>query len=431
MGLSHRSAPMSLLEAAAVAPEGVPGLLARATTTQHVGEAVVLSTCNRVEIYAVVDRFHGGVEDLTALLAEQAGVDLETITPHLYVHYDDGAVQHVISVVCGLDSMVVGEGQILGQARVALRVAQETGAAGALLNDLFQNALRVGKRVHAETDIDRAGSTLVTAGLERSASILGGLTGRRVLLVGAGSMGGIVTAALGGQRIGSFVVANRSFERGDRLADLLDGRAVGLDGLASALVDADLVVSCTGAMGQVVTASDARAAHRSRDGRPQVFLDLALPRDVAPEIADLPGVSLISIEEIGSLLAGAEHEADLEQVRQIAATEITSYLGAQRAARVAPIVVALRQRAADVVAAELARLDLRLPDLDPAARAEIERTVRRTVDKLLHAPTVRIKELAADEGGHAYAEALHRLFDLSPGEADQLARSTRAEQVRP
>ena len=196
VGLSHRSAPVSLLERASVVGDDLSGLLLRATDAPHVGEAVVVSTCNRVELYAVVDKFHGGVEDLTGLLAEHAGIPMDELTPHLYVHYDERTVQHLFSVVCGLDSMVVGEAQVLGQARSALRVAQETGAAGTLLNDLFQNALRVGKRVHAETGIDRTGSAVVQLGLERAAAAIGGLGGARVLLIGAGSMGSIVASAL-------------------------------------------------------------------------------------------------------------------------------------------------------------------------------------------------------------------------------------------
>lgn len=430
VGLSHRSAPVRVLERAAIAPDQVPGMLTRAASAPHVGEVLVLSTCNRVEVYAVVDRFHGGVDDLTALLADQTGVELDELTGHLYVHYDDGAVEHLFSVVCGLDSMVVGEGQILGQARAALRAAQETGAAGTLLNDLFQNALRVGKRAHAETEIDRAGSALVTLGLERAVEALGGLEGRDVLLVGAGSMGGIVAAALSGRGAASVTVANRTVEHGARLAAALGGATASLDQVPQALERADLVVSCTGATGHVIDLAAATAAQEARAGRASAYLDLALPRDVDPLVAELDDVTVVSLDDLGVLLAGAEHVADIEAVRRIAEEEVTAYLVAQRASRVAPTVVALRQLAADVVAAELARLDVRLPELDPASRAEVERTVRRTVDKLLHAPTVRMKELAADEGGQAYAEALYRLFDLDPAQVDLVARGGTVEEMR-
>ncbi len=429
VGLSHRSAAVRLLEEVSVVGDDLPGLLAEATDAPHIGEAVIVSTCNRVEVYAVVDKFHGGVEDLTALLADHASLGLEALTPHLYVHYDERAVQHLFGVVCGLDSMVVGEAQVLGQTRSALRVAQDSGAAGGLLNDLFQNALRVGKRAHAETGIDRAGSVLVSVGLDEAVPAIGGLTGAKVLVIGAGSMGALVGSALSDAGIASAIVANRTVSHGLRVAEALGGTAVGMDAVPQALGDVDLVVSCTGAIGHVISAEDVREALPRRGGRPLAVLDLALPRDVAPEVADLEGVTVVSLDDLSALLTGVEHSADLDEVRRIVADETSAYLGAQRAARVAPTVVALRQLASDVVAAELGRLDARMPDLDPAVRDEVAQTVRRTVDKLLHAPTVRMKELAADEGGHAYAEALHRLFDLDPDAVDLVARAALAEGV--
>ncbi len=432
VGLSHRGSPVSLLERAAVPGEDVPALLQSLTAAPHVGEAIVVSTCNRVEIYAVVDKFHGGVEDLTGLLAQHASTDLDELTPHLYVHYDERAVQHLFGVVCGLDSMVVGEGQVLGQVRAALALAQRSGSAGALLNDLFQTALRVGKRAHTETGIDRAGSALVSVGLAHASEPFGGsagLRGRRMLLIGAGSMGSIVGAALTDAGLASVTVANRTSEHGARLAAAMHGETIGLDELAAALEAADLVVSCTGAVGHIITAPMAQVALDARPHRPLAFLDLALPRDVAPEVGALPGVTLVSLDDLGAILAEAEHGADVADVRRIAAEEVTAYLSAQRAASVAPTVVALRQLASDVVDAELARLDARLPDLDPVTREEVAQTVRRSVDKLLHAPTVRMKELAADEGGQAYAEALHRLFDLDPDAVDLVARVALPEGI--
>ncbi len=430
VGLSHRSAPVSVLERASVVVDDVPALLARVTEAPHVGEAVVVSTCNRVELYAVVDKFHGGVDDLTGLLAEHAGAELEELTPHLYVHYDERTVQHLFSVVSGLDSMVVGESQVLGQTRAALAVAQDAGSAGTLLNDLFQNALRVGKRVHTETGIDRAGSALVSVGLAEVSAALGGLHGARVLVIGAGSMGGIVGAALQDTGIAGATIANRTLAHGARLAASLGGAPVALDALPEAIASADLVISCTGTTGHVVTLDMVKAARVGRESEPFAVLDLALPRDVDPAVAQLDGVTVVSLDDLGVLFAGAEHQADIEAVRQIVGDEVATYLVAQRAARVAPTVVALRQLASDVVAAELDRLDARLPELDPVAREEVAQTVRRTVEKLLHAPTVRMKELAADEGGHAYAEALHRLFDLDPDAVDLVARAGTPEAVR-
>src|SRR4051794_11960922 len=425
VGLSHRSAPVALLERTVVAADDIPRFTAKVAAAQPVAEAVVVSTCNRVEAYAVVDRFHAGVAALSELLAERAGVPLEDLTPHLYVHYDDRAVQHLFSVVCGLDSMVVGEGQILGQVRLALRDAQDQGCTGKILGGLFQEALRVGKRAHAETSIDRAGSALVSRGLDVAAQVLGPMSERRVLLVGAGAMSGLAAATLQRAGVTHLTVVNRTGDRADRLAARVGGHTRPFSQLASALAEADLVVSCTGAVGHVVGSQMYAAAAVERGtgiDRPQVLLDLALPRDVDPSVASLPGVTLVGLEQLGALLADEESAADIAAVEAIVAEEVALHVAARAIDQVEPTVVALRRRAADVVAAELARLDARVPDLDPALRTEFVQAVRRTVDKLLHEPTVRIKELAADGDALAYAEALHALFDLDLAAVESVER---------
>ncbi len=425
VGLSHRSAPVALLERTVVAVDDIPAFTAKVAGAEYVGEAIVVSTCNRVEAYAVVDRFHGGVAALSELLAERAGLPLEDLTPHLYVHYDDRAVQHLFSVVCGLDSMVVGEGQILGQVRLALRDAQDQGTSGKTLGGLFQEALRVGKRAHAETSIDRAGSALVSRALDVAVDVLGPVSERSVLLVGAGAMSGLAAATLQRTGVTDLTVVNRTADRADRLAARVGARTRPFVDLASALAQADLVISCTGAVGHVVTPelfAAAVAERRTGVDRPQVLLDLALPRDVDPTIANVPGVTLVDLEQLGALLADADSAADVAAVQAIVAEEVALAVAARAIDQVEPTVVALRRRAADVVAAELARLDSRVPDLDPALRAEVAQAVHRTVDKLLHEPTVRIKELAADGDAMAYAEALHALFDLDLAAVESVER---------
>lgn len=414
VGLSHRSAPVSLLERVSIAPDEVAVSAMRAATSPHVAEAVVLSTCNRIEVYADVRAFHAGVGELSALLAERAGTSLEELSPRLYVHFEDRAVQHLFQVVTGLDSMVVGEGQILGQVREAYAIARRADTTGGRLDELMQQALRVGKRVHAETGIDQSGSALVVAGLDVASGVLGPLPGRRALVVGAGAMSALVTASLVRAGVSDLVVANRGAQRAGQLARSAGARAVGLERLGAELEAADLVVSCTGAAGFVLGADLLEAAQQVRGGRPLVLVDLALPRDVDPAVRDLPGVTVVDLEDLAATLDGNSHTAQVEAVRVIVAEEVAGYLAAGQAARVAPTVVALRTMADEVVAAELSRFDGRQGDLDPAVRHEVERTVRRVVDKLLHAPTVRVKELATGPAGLAYAEALHALFDLDP-----------------
>jgi glutamyl-tRNA reductase len=436
VGLSHRTAPVSVLERAALAGDARTKLLQDTLAAEPAAEAVVLATCNRIELYADVDKFHAGVAELSTLLARHSEVGLDELTPHLYVHYEDRAVHHLLSVACGLDSMVVGEGQILGQIKDALAVAQDLHTAGRLLNDLFQQALRVGKRAHSETGIDRAGQSLVTFGLDQLAPTTGPLAGKRALVVGAGSMSSLAAATLARAGVAAITVANRTAERAERLAHLLteqgtQARAVGMAGVPQALADADVVVSCTGATGLVLTADDLRAAVAGRpDGATLAVLDLAMPRDIDADAHGLVDVHLVDIETLAAASADAPMAADVDQVRAIVSEEVAAFGAAQRAARITPTVVALRAMAADVVAGELARLDGRLPDLEDKQRAEITQTVRRVVDKLLHAPTVRVKQLAGEPGGAGYADALRELFDLDPQAVVAVSHPAQAPQNR-
>lgn len=423
VGLSHRSAPVSVLERAALEPQERGKLLQDAVGAEPAAEAVVLSTCNRIELYADVDKFHAGVAELSTLLAQHSGVGLEELTPYLYVHYEDRAVHHLFSVSCGLDSMVVGEGQILGQIKDALALGQELHTAGRLLNDLFQQALRVGKRAHSETGIDKAGQSLVTFGLEQLAdeSHTGEwMHGKRALVIGAGSMSSLAAATLARAGVAELVIANRTLSRAERLASALAAgdegpyaRALPMQGVEAELPYADIVVSCTGATGLVLTA-EAVAESVARRERPMALLDLAMPRDIDAAVHRIPGARLVDIESLAEAEADAPMAADVEAVRGIVGEEVAAFGAAQRAATITPTVVALRTMAADVVATEMARLEGRLQGMDDKQRAEITQTVRRVVDKLLHAPTVRVKQLAGEPGGAGYADALRELFDLDP-----------------
>jgi len=438
VGLSHKSAPVAVLERAAVSGDTVTKLLRDVVQAEPVAEAFVVSTCNRVEVYADVDRFHAGVTAICELLARHCGVPSPELTQYLYVHYEDRAVSHLLAVAAGLDSMVVGEDQILGQVRSAVKLAAEHGTAGRVLGELGRLALRTGKRARAETAIGRAGFSLLSAAVELAAARLGPLrpgedplAGRDVLVVGAGSMSGLATATAARSGAASITVANRTRKHAERLAasvSTVTTTVTGLADLPAAIAAADVVISCTGAAGQVITGdmvSAALAARETEAGRGTlVIMDLAMPRDVEPAVAARPGVVLVGMDQL-SEHAGAVRDDDVAAVRTILEAELSAYQSAMDAARVAPTVVALRAKAAGVVDAELARLAGRLSadDLSGHALDEIAQTVRRVVDKLLHAPTVRVKELAGSPGGEEYAAALRVLFDLDPRAVEAVTRA--------
>jgi glutamyl-tRNA reductase len=431
VGLSHKSAPVAILEQAAVTGDALGKLLRDVAQAESVAETFVISTCNRIEVYADVDRFHAGVSAICELLARHCGVQSRDLTPYLYVHYEDSAVSHLLAVACGLDSVVVGEGQILGQVRSALKLAAEQGTMGRVLGELGRLALRAGKRARAETGIDRAGRSLVNVAVDLAAARLAtppgapAFAGRAVLIVGAGSMSALAVAAAVRNGAASIVIANRTRRPAERLAAQVGATVAALADLREAIAGADVVICCTGAVGPVVT-RDMVPATRG----PLVFLDLAMPRDVDPAVAGLPGVIVIGMDQLSEQSTAAS-AADVAAVREICEAELAAYQSAVGAARVAPTVVALRAKAATVVDAELARLAGRLSadGLSRHAMDEITQTVRRVVDKLLHAPTVRVKELAGSPGGEEYAAALRVLFDIDPRTVEAVTRAAMEQEA--
>ncbi len=421
VGISHKTAPVPVLERVALDAEGVQKLIRQVSEVEHVTEATVVSTCNRTEVYADVDRFHGSVEAISRMLGERVGDTAEDLVEHLYVHYDDGAVSHLFHVAAGLDSMVLGESQILGQTREALRVGQEHGTIGPALNVLFQQALRVGKRSHAETDIDRVAPSLVRTALDRAADHVGPLTGKHVLVVGAGSMAGLTVATAHRAGAASIVVANRTPERATHLAAEYDATAIPLSALRDWAGHVDVLVSCTGAAATLIGPDQIRA-HRTGT-HPLAVVDLALPRDVDPAVGELPGVLLVALDTLAAELEDAAGGADVDGVRTIVDQELAAFLTARRSQSVTPTVVALRTMATGVVDSELSRLAARLPMLDAASRAEVEKSIRRVAEKLLHQPTVRVKQLANESGAVSYAAALAELFALDPEAVEAVTRA--------
>ena len=409
LGLHHRSAPLELLERTTVAPDRLPKVLAGLVGREDVREAVVLSTCNRTEVYASVERFHPGVGDLRDAISELAYTAPEDLSDHVYTFHDTAAVAHLFTVAAGLDSALLGESEILGQVRRAWEVAADEGASGPTLNQLFRHAVEVGKRVRHETGIGRRLTSLSSAAVALAGERLGGLDGRTVLVVGAGAMGERIAKAATAKGARA-VIANRTVERARVVADEVGGTAIGLASMPSALAEVDAVLTSTGSTTPLIERADVEAAVAGRQ-TPLLVVDVAVPRDVDPAVSTLAGVTLLDMDDLrASVDAGlAARRREVGRARDLIDEEVARYRDAATARSAAPLVVALRQRAEELRAAEVARL---ARHLGPAERDALDALSRSLVAKLLHDPTVRLKEAGGTARGERLAEAVRELFDL-------------------
>lgn len=456
VGLSFRSAPVTMLEQATVADADLPKMQLSLVDNDVISESLVLSTCNRMEFYTVANAFHSGLDHVVDTIAQFSGLETTQLEPHLYVHYADSAAEHMLKVASGLDSMVIGEQQIIGQLRSAYQSANETGTVGRTLHDLTQRALRTGKRVHSETAIDSAGASMVSFAVDQAlryieparalSSVVDDapssqpLAGHRALIIGAGAMASLASTHLGRLGIDHVTVANRTLSRAENLVNHareagVDASAVPLDGVADCLSAVDIVVSATGAVGNVVTERDVRAAMGAAGTK--VLVDLSMPADIERSVADIDGVKLLNIEEL-TTMAG-DRVQDEDPARAIVADELQSFLEQQRAQSVVPTVKALRQKAGEVMAEELMTLEHLTPDMSETDRAAVVKSMKRVVDKLLHTPTVQAKKLSAGGQQVSYPDALAALFNLpngmvdsvtQPGQADSSAAQTAGTSAR-
>jgi glutamyl-tRNA reductase len=414
IGLNHRTMPLDLFERLTVDGARLPKALHDLAARQHLGEVVVLSTCNRTEVYALAERFHGAYGDVRDFLAELAYVTPDEFTDHLYVHYDNEAVRHLFTVAAGLDSAVLGEAEILGQVRTAWERAGEEQTTGPVLNLLFRHALETGKRARTDTDIARGTASVSHAAVEMAAERLGDLTGKRVLVMGAGEMAEGMATALQRAGVTDVFVANRTWRKARALADRIGGQAVRLSDLPIALLEVDLLLTSTGATVPVVEHDDFEPVMAERSGRPLLIVDIAVPRDVDPTVRHLPGVTLLDINDLRTFAqAGVERRAhELAAVEEIIDEEIARFRTAASARSAAPVVGALHRWADELRDAELARFDARLEGLDPRQRDAVEALAKGLVQKLLHRPSVALKEHAGTPTGDRLAEATRQLYDL-------------------
>ncbi len=414
IGLNHRSVPLDLLERMSLGESDLPKALHALVARPHVREAVVLSTCNRTEVYVEAERFHGAYQDVRDSLAELCHLLPEEFAEYLYAHYDLDAAHHLFSVVTGLDSAVLGETEVVGQVRRAWEIAQGEGVVGAAVNGLFRRAIEVGKRARTETGISRHITSVSQAAVAMAAERLGGLSGRSVLVLGAGEMGEGMAVSLAGAGVGEIVVVNRTHATGADLAARIGGRAAPLTALASELVATDLLLTSTGASSMIVESADIAEVMTARPERPLLIVDIAVPRDVDPSAAEIPGVTLLDMSDLTAFAeAGVrERRREVDAVNRIIEEEIGRYLAERSARELAPLISALHERGEALRVAELERHRSRLADLSPDALAAVEAATRGIVAKLLHAPTVRVKQASGSERGDHLAAGLRELFDL-------------------
>jgi glutamyl-tRNA reductase len=414
IGLNHRSVDLDVLERMTVAEGDLDKALHDLHTRDNVAEAVVLSTCNRVEVYVLAERFHGAYDDVRQFMCDLSHLPPERFADSLYVHYDLDCARHLFEVTSGLDSAVVGEAEILGQVRNSWESAREAGTAGTALNLLFRHALEVGKRARTETSIGRHVASVSTAAVSMAAAELGTLNSRSILVLGAGEMAHGMVRSLADSGVADVVVANRTWERSVDLARQVGGRAVPLADLGEALESVDLLLTGTGATDLMVGQADLEHTMQRRQGRPLLIVDVAVPRDVDPAAGSLAGVTILDMDDLRAFAEAGlvARRGEIAMVREVVAAEVDRYGSVSSAREVAPLVGSLRARAEQIRRGELERLGGRLAGLDERQRDAVEALTQGIVAKLLHEPTVGLKEAAGTPRGDRLAESLRHLFDL-------------------
>ena len=415
VGLNHRTAPVSILERVAISEENLPKALHQLGTYEHVLEGAILSTCNRTEIYAMSPKFHAGVQDLRNFLGEFCHVAPEDLADHLYTFHEDGAVRHLFRVASGIDSMVLGESEILGQVRRAYQVAYEEGLVTRVLGAAMRQALRVGKRVRTDTAIGRNPVSISSAAVElaRKAFSNKSLEGRSIAVVGAGKMGSLAAKALGRSGARTITVVNRTEERAQTLADELGIEARPWTELQPTIAECDILISSTTASGTVIDRAVVEAATEGRTA-PLLLVDIAVPRDIEPSVATLPNVFLRDIDDLRGVVETnlGSRVGEVSKVEEIISAELARFVEWERSTEVGPTVSALVARADQLKDEELRRLGVRLKDLTDDQLAQIEHSMARLISKLLHVPINRAKELATSKQGYVYVTALRELFEL-------------------
>ena len=419
IGVNHRTGPLAVLERVALSVDAVPKAVHSLQSRSNIAEVVVVSTCNRIEVYAVAERFHGAYADIRDFFCELGGLAPDELHPHLYSQHDEAAVTHLFEVAAGLDSAVLGEHEILGQVRSAWELAQAEGGSRAALNLLFRHAVEVGKRARTETSISRATASVSHAAVEMAKEHLGGLTGRRVLVVGAGDMSEGMAVAIASNGVAEMAVANRTFERAATLARRVSGRVAPFADLPAGIAEADLVLTGTGSGHIIIDHDMVAAAMSARRHRPLLIVDIAVPRDVEPACREVTGVSLHDVDDVQAIVErnASGREAEARRAETILGAEQAQFESWLSSLEVVPTVAALRERADEIVRRVLAENDGRWEAVSAGDRERLEKMARAIASRMLHEPTLRLKRAAGGDEAYLLVNALRELFGLDAGTA--------------
>ena len=414
LGINHDTAPVDLRERLNFSEGDLSETLVALSTRPGCGEAVVLSTCNRVELYVRCDDLDEARTELTRFLSDFHGVDPATLAPHLYGLASSEAALHLFRVAAGLDSLVVGEPQILGQVKEAYTTASEIGCTGSLLNKLFHCSFAAGKRVRSETELGEGAVSISYAAVALARKIFGSLADHDVLLVGAGEMSELTAVHLKAQQVSRIIVINRTASQAENLAEKIGGEAIPWTEMQQVLATTDVVVTATGSPTPIITSNQVEAVMRTRRNRPLFIMDIAVPRDVEASAGTIEQVFLYNIDDLQAIVSEnlARRSAQITKAEVIVAEEVNGFMTWLRSRRAVPTLVALRERFEVIRQAELKRLESKLASLAPADRARVEDVTRLIVEKLLSTPTERLKELSNAETVRMYGDALNQLFDL-------------------
>ncbi|WP_070120841.1 glutamyl-tRNA reductase [Bacillus marinisedimentorum] len=414
VGLNYKTAPVEIREKLTFNETDLHEAVKKLRRQKSVLEDVILSTCNRTEIFAVVDQLHVGRYYIKAFLAEWFGLDKEEFSPYLTIYEDEGAVEHLFRVTSGLDSMVIGETQILGQVRDSFALAQEEGTTGTIFNHLFKQVVTTAKKAHSSTEIGENAVSVSYAAVELAKKIFGSLANKHVVILGAGKMGELAAKNITGNGASRITVINRTFEKAKALAAKFDGEAETLDNIAGALSSADILISSTGSNDYVLTKKMYREIEHKRKGRPLFLVDIAVPRDLDPALNDLEGVFLYDIDDLEGIVEAnkLERQREAEKIELLIEAELVEFRTWLNQLGVVPVISSLREKALSIQAETMKSIERKMPELTERERKILNKHTKSIVNQMLRDPVTRVKEMASEPNADEAIDLFVKIFGI-------------------